>query len=393
MASAVNVSRRSPALHAGLVILALVPNTIVIPVIRAFVARVGPAGDWLPQAFMAASLLGAFLGGPLLAQAAERRGLRGWVAVGLLLLDAAMALLVVAQPPWPLLLAARCVQGAASVGAVSLLMGGGTTAAPDRARAAGVVAVGVVVALLVSIPLGAVLGKLGLHWPFYVGAASAFVAAVVAFALLPKDWEAQQSRVALLELWRAHVGLRGPAIVVAAERFGVGAFVVTLQLFGHHVLGMADGRVSRLFTVFLVAFALGTYPATRLGQRLGVRRMLSAGAVAYAVMFFLLGFAPEGLLELLMAVGGLGAAAIFGPALAIVADDVPDVTRGTAMAVVNAAGTLGMFLGNVTALALGELLLGWGASRGHAYAAVFGVAGVSQLIALAWVARGPAPRA
>lgn len=386
MTSAVNVPRRGPALHAGLVILALVPNTIVIPVIRAFVSQGWPGRDWLIQGFMAASLLGAGVGGPLLAQAAERRGVRGWAAVGLLLLDAAMALIVVTQPPWEIVLLARLVQGAASVGAVSLLMGGGTAAA-DRARAAGVVAAGVVVALLVSIPIGAVLAKSSLAWPFYAGAGSALVAALAALALLPKDWEARQSRTALVELWRAHAGLRGPAIVVGTERFGVGAFVVTLQLFGHHVLGVPDGRVSRLFTVFLFAFAVGTYPATRVGQRVGARTMLWAGGVAYAAMFFALGLVPVWGLDGLMALGGLGAAAIFGPALAIVAADVPDVTRATAMAVVNAAGTLGMFLGNLMALALGEALLGAGASRGQAYLAVFVVAGVLQLVALAWVAR------
>lgn len=371
--------RRSPALHAGLVILGLVPNTIVIPVIRAFVADAWPGQDWLAQLFMASSLLGAGVGGPLLAAAAERRGVRGRAAAGLLLLDAALALVVVSQPPWPLMLAARLIQGAASVGAVSLLMGGGTTAAPDRSRAAGVVAAGVVLALLVSIPAGAILAKQQLSAPFFAGAASAALAAALVFALLPADWEARQSKVALLELWRAHPGLRGPAVVVAAERLGVGAFVVTLQLHGHHVLGVPDARVSRLFTVFLVAFAAGTYPSTRLGQALGVRRMLAGGAVAYALMFAALGVIPASGLELLLAFGGLGAAAIFGPALAIVAEDVPDVARGTAMAVVNAAGTVGMFLGNVAALALSEALLAAGLARGSAYTVVFVVAGVVQL--------------
>jgi MFS family permease len=357
------------------VMAAMVPATIVIPVIRPFVARGWPGADWVFYAFMAVNLLGACLLGPLLAVRADRLGRRREYAAGLALLDGAMVVMVALMPPLPVMLACRFVQGASSVAAVSLLMG----AARGRGQsstATGLIGSAVVLALVVGIPLGAVLGRADPALPLFVGGAFGAVAAVGAFRGLP---DGASSRLPVGAVWRL-AGLRLPVVVVALERFSVGLFTVTLQLYAFHVLATPDGATSRWFSVFLVAFAVATVPFSRLGERLGRWRLVGGGALVYAGMFFALPALPAEWLSLALFAGGVGSAAIYGPSLTLVTGSVPGEARASAMSLLNAAGTFGMFLGNVVAGGIATAALTAGSSRALAYGLVFAVAGLSQLV-------------
>ena len=71
-------------LGALLVLGAMLPGTIVIPVVRSFVTAGWPGAEWLMHAFIAVNLLGAVVGGPLLAVKAKgvtrERVERTWLA-------------------------------------------------------------------------------------------------------------------------------------------------------------------------------------------------------------------------------------------------------------------------------------------------------------------------
>ena len=91
---------------------AMMPATVVIPVIRPFVAAGWPGEEWVFHAFMAINLLGACVVGPALAVWADRTGRRRALAGALALLDAAMIALVALKP-------ALAVMSAFSVSMVS----------------------------------------------------------------------------------------------------------------------------------------------------------------------------------------------------------------------------------------------------------------------------------
>lgn len=370
---------------AGLVFGAMLPATIVIPVVRRFVEAGWPGAEWLMHAFIAVNLLGACLGGPVLAVRAERAARRRWVAAASAGLDGALLLGVVAMPPLGVLLALRFVQGAFYIAAVSILMGSIRRAAKTGA-AMGLVGGAVVLSILVGIPLGAILGKVSPTLPLVVGGVVGVTTGLLTPVLLPAQTDAQQSAVTFRELLKAPL-LRGPTIVVALERFAVGAFVVTLQLYGH-VLEVPDDRVSGWFSVFLTVFALGTWPLARAGDRVDRWKLVAVGALVYGLSFFALPLAPVRVLSAVLAVGGLASAAIYGPSLGLAAVAVPAQSRASAMAVLNAAGTLGMFLGSTLAGVLSGVLIAGGVARATAYGLVFAMAGVVQLgsVAVAMVA-------
>jgi MFS family permease len=366
----------SLAAAGALVFGAMLPATIVIPVVRRFVEAGWPGAEWAMHAFIAVNLLGACVGGPLLAVRAERASRRRLVASVSAGLDGALLLGVATMPPLGVLLALRLVQGALYIAAVSILMGSVRRAAKTGA-AMGLVGGAVVLSILFGIPLGAILGKVSPTLPLVVGGAVGLTTGLLTPLLLPRDTDAQQSAVAFRALLRAPQ-LRGPTLVVALERFAVGAFVVTLQLYGH-VLGVPDDRVSTWFSVFLTVFALGTWPLARAGDRIDRWKLVGAGALVYGLTFIALPLAPVKAVSVVLAVGGLASAAIYGPSLGLAALAVPAPSRASAMAVLNAAGTLGMFLGSTVAGVASGVLIAAGFARATAYGLVFAMAGAVQL--------------
>ena len=364
-----------------LVLGAMLPGTIVIPVVRSLVTAGWPGSEWLMHAFLAVNLLGAVVGGPLLAVRAERIGRRRLVAGISAMLDGALLLVVTLYPPAWLLLALRFVQGCVYIAAVSILMG--TIRRQSKSAAAmGVVGFSVVLSILVGIPLGAILAKISPTLPLLVGGVIGVLTGLVALAVLPRSTDAQQSQVTFRSLIFEAPLLRAPTIVVGLERFAVGAFIVPLQLYGHHVLGVPDARINGWFSAFLAIFALGTWPMARLGDRVDRWKLIALGAVLYAASYVLLPFIPVGAIVGVLCMAGLASAAIYGPSLGLAAQAVPDTARASAMAVLNAAGTLGMFLGATLAGGLSGALLSLGYSRESAYTLVFVSAGVLQLISV-----------
>lgn len=357
------------------VMAAMMPATVVIPVIRPLVAAGWPAEEWIFHAFMAVNLLGACLLGPALAVLADRLGRRRALAGGLAVLDGVLVGLVALKPPLAVMLGLRFVQGAASVGAVSILMGSARGRQAGSA-ATGLVGSAVVLALVVGIPLGAVLGRSDPSLPLFVGGGIGVLAGALAFGVLP---DGVSSRLSGRDVWRAP-GVRLPVIVVGLERFSVGAFTVTLQLFAFHVLAVPDGTVSRWFTIFLVTFALSTLPLTRTGERVSRHALIAGGAIVYGVMFFSLLALDAAWIPVVLAVGGVASAAIYGPSLSLVSRAVPHEARGSAMGFLNAAGTFGMFVGNVVAGGVAAFALSQGFDRPVAYSVVFGIAGASQFV-------------
>ena len=369
-------------LGALLVLGAMLPGTIVIPVVRSFVTAGWPDSEWLMHAFIAVNLLGAVVGGPLLAVRAERIGRRRLVAGVCAMLDGALLLGVTLSPPVWLLLGLRFVQGAVYIAAVSILMG--TIRRQSKSPAAmGVVGCAVVLSILIGIPLGAILAKTSPGLPLLVGGVIGVLTGLIALVVLPKSTDAEQSQVTFKALIFDAPLLRGPTIVVGLERFAVGALIVPLQLYGHHVLGVSDSQVNGWFSAFLMIFALGTWPMARLGDRVDRWKLIGGGAVAYSASYLLLPFVPVQSIVLVLSMAGLASAAIYGPSLGLAAQAVPDTARASAMAVLNAAGTLGMFLGSTLAGGVSSLMLSAGVDRGRAYATVFVAAGVVQLFSVA----------
>ncbi|MBL8609313.1 MAG: MFS transporter [Myxococcales bacterium] len=362
----------------------MLSGMVVLPALRPLLAARG-AGEGAMHAFLSAGMFGAVLLVPLFGIVADRVVGRRSMAIALLAVDAAAALACAAPAPLWVSFAARFVEGAANVGALSMVM---SLDPSPHGRGMAAKGTAMMAALVVGSPLGGLLLGLGARAPF----AAAAVALTLAVPLVAGAPDAARPSP------RAPV-TASPSLFVAcglafAERFSVGAFVVTFALRAHSVLGMSDRAVSMAYAAMLVPFAAATYPVARLANRLSRGTMVLIGSVTYAAAFAVIAIGGPAAAVAALAVAGVASALVYAPALCYAATASSEGARGTRMALFHAAGCLGMALGPAFAGILGASLRRAAIADGPRHAAVLLVAGLAPLTAAALLRRHLAtPRA
>ena len=343
-----------------LVFAQMLPATLVAPAIRPLFALRHAGDEPAMHAFMSVNMLCAVVAAPLVGAWADRRGRRGALLGALALADALLLLLLPLGLPTPLVLLLRFVEGGAHVGGATLLLGeaaalarrdgdGPTGARSGRAagRVMGLAGAAIMLAVAAGSALGGLLVPLDVRAPFWCAAALA-----LAIALFGPRELAADVRRARPRLWHLLVTRRVLLVPVAAAfigRFTIGCLVVTFSLLAHRAHGLSDRAVGLLFTALTLPFALSTYPAARLGQRVPQSLLFGAGALVYAAALLGIAHAPTAGLLPLMIAAGLASALIFASTLCYAARLAPAHERSSAMALVNAAGCLGMVLGPAAA--------------------------------------------
>lgn len=335
-------SRALPAL----VFFQMLPATLLAPAVRPLFARYHANAEGAMHAFMSLNMVGAIVGAALLARVAHRKPVQA-----LTLLTALDALLLVAigSPiSTPLVLVARTVEGAAHVGAATILI---ATAARARqlgdARAIPVAGAALMLAVGLGSALGGLLVGVDVRAPYLVGAA--IIAAVgvsgVTFARRVESAPAPPSTTSFRAVAAAFHDLAVPVTAAFVSRFAIGCLIVTFALFAHRVHHLSDRAVGALFTLLTLPFALAMYPAGRIAEHMTRSGLLAGGVVVFAACLAVLGFVPAWALPFLMFASGIACAAIFAPTLCYAATLGSVPTRTTAMALVNAGSCAGMLLG------------------------------------------------
>jgi MFS family permease len=362
----------SPAVAAVLVFLSMLSSTLLIPAVRPFFAATHPSAEGGLFLFMSVNMLGAIVGAPLLGALADAMGKRWLVLVAAAVVDGAFLFLCSLPLDLGVVLGLRCVQGAANVAAVSLLMGLTTSRGVPVAGGA------TIAAIAVGAPLGTVLLPFGPEVPLQVGAMLPLVVAVAIGALQPAAPTGLPRRKGLRSAWSA-----APAgIFVFAERLAIGLFIVPFSLLCHDVRGFDDAFVGRLYAAFLVPFALATAAWSRFGAP--PVPSVVVGAVAYAIGLVAAARVDGvALLVVVLIIGGVGAAGVYAPALRSVAKLVPADRVGAAMGLVNALGALGMGLGGAGARAITKAAADGGADRAASLVWSLDVGAISLLVLVA----------
>lgn len=373
----------------ALVFFQMLPATLLAPAVRPLFARHHGGAEGAMHAFMSLNMVGAIAGAALLARAAHRRPVH---ALALLTALDAVLLVVIGSPiPTGLVLAARTIEGAAHVGAATILV---ATAARARqlgdTRAIPIAGAALMLAVGLGSALGGLLLGVDVRAPYLAGAAILTAVGVSGVVLArrmdPPAVAPSPSGAELRALRATFRDLAVPATAAFVSRFAIGCLIVTFALFAHRVHHLSDRAVGALFTMLTLPFALAMYPAGRIAERVTRSGLLAGGAFALAACLGALGFVPAWALPLVMVVSGIACAAIFAPTLCYAATLGRAPTRTTAMALVNAGSCAGMLLGPAVAGIIVAV------ARAHAmptrgYQAVFLLAAFTQLVWLAAVAR------
>lgn len=384
-------TRHAAALGVAL-FLAMLPVTMMVPVLKELISDRFATGSFWTHSFMSMNMMGAVLFAPLGGALADRLGRRKPILIIAACCDAVLLWLMPYQTSLGVLLSIRFVEGAAHILVVTALMAmAGDWADPKRpGRMMGVIGATLIFGTACGAPLG---GRIGEHMPllvFRIGAGLSLTVAILSMLVLrdaPMRPLAGRLRDAI-GLLKQRRELLVPYAYAFIDRFCVGVIVSGFVLFLGEVHGMSSASRGGLLGLFLFPFAFLCYPMGRLSDRIGRVVPMCAGSIGFGLVYASYGFLPPSMLPAAMVLSGVLSAAMFAPNLAMCADLAPAKHRATVYAGFNVAGSLGFICG--------PLVSGWVcgalAYRGDpllAYQTAFVIAGATEvlcaLVSLPWL--------
>ncbi len=389
-----------------LIFIQMLPATLLVPAIRPLFAAHHGGAEGPMHAFMSVNMLGAAIAVPFVGAWIDRVAHPRRLFAALAALDAALLVAICMPLPIGLVLPLRTLEGAAHVGAATVLIAEAATYARDRStgHTMGVAGAAIIGAVVLGSAVGGMLLRISVLAPFLAGACLAATACLGGLVSAPlaraRRSVDRRARVAL-SLLRERPDLWIPVTAAFVARFTIGCLVVTFALFAHRDHGLSDTAIGGLFALLTFPFALAMYPAARATDRGSTAAFLALGVGAYGIALAALAHAPTAGLPPLMLVSGLASAMIFAGTLCYATRFAGAADKGRAMALVNVAGCTGMLLGPMfagIASAIGRSAVGPTFGYRLAFYVAAGSLGMWLVVSSRWlIARArtesaPAPR-
>ncbi|MEK6709262.1 MAG: MFS transporter, partial [Nitrospinota bacterium] len=143
-----------------LVFLAVLPVTLLVPILKPLVADRYPVGPFAVHAFQSINMVGAMLAAPAAGWLADRAGRRMPLVAGAFLADAGLLLALNWAPSYATLMALRFAEGVAHIAALTWLMGAALALAQRGGERSGAMMGAVGASIIFAVALGAGLGGL-----------------------------------------------------------------------------------------------------------------------------------------------------------------------------------------------------------------------------------------
>ncbi len=364
----------------------MVPVTLPVPVLRELVTDRFEVSELATSLFMSINMIGALLTAPLSGVLADRFGRRRALLAGALVLDALCFFLLAAPVSFPVFLAIRFLEGIMHICALSVLLALASHALPDeqRGRALGVVGGCMMLGIAMGAPLGGVLGRSNVLLPLQLGGVLGLLTAGLAVWVV-REFNEHDERPNLGDIaraLRAHPSLLIPLAFAFVDRFTVGFFTTTFSLYLRRIYEFNSAEIGMAIAVFMIPFALFSYPFGRLTERFSLTLLLCVGSLFYGLATAAVGFIAPPALYGLMFVAGVMASVMFVPSMVMMTRLAPSHIRATALGAFNAAGSLGFILGPLCGGAISQAVAAQ-ANWLAGYRAAFVVAGFSELLCIA----------
>jgi len=285
--------------------------------------------------------------------------------------------------PFPGALAIRAVQGAATIGVLSLAMTMLMDLPGGHGRNMGAAGIAIGSGTALGAPVGGLLYGRGPFVPLATAAVLALAVVLLSTRLADRtpsggaDAREHGGLAGVVGRVRSTPGLVVPYAFGFIDRLSAGVFALAGTLYFRTVFELSPAATGAMLFLFFAPFALFQYPFGALSDRLGRARPVVLGSVGYGLGVVAVGVAPTVALVgvAMVAVGVVGA--LMSPAtMALVTDLAGEADRGVAMAGFNATGNVGFLAGVVLAGTVADAA---------GFTTVFVVAGAVE-IALAAVA-------
>ncbi len=341
------------SLPAVLILPAMMPGTMVVPVLKEIVKDRQAGGDIDVAVFISIAMLGAFLSAPIAGYLSDYLKNRCRLIAFFAILDGLFFwLLAAADTIWELLLL-RFLEGATGIFVISLLMASVADREYTTTKKAGAL-MGITGMLLMlgggfGLFLGGLCGQIDPLLPFYLAALFMFAVGIVALVWLKDVPFSSPERANFSDLkWlfskRPLVLL--PCLYAFTDRFTVGFVVSSFNIHLREQLLFDPSVAGLCMSLVLVPMGVLSYPASILTRRFGSLSFVLVGSLIYGFFLAISGFVSQLPYLLIVLLGcGIGAGLMFIPSLLWANHIAPKELRATVMALFMGSGSLGFLLG------------------------------------------------
>ncbi len=372
-----------------LVFLAVLPVTLLVPILKPLVLDRFPVGPFAAHAFLSINMISAILAAPAVGWIIDRIGRRQPIVVLAFVLDAILLLALGRAPSYAALMSFRFLEGITHIAALTGVMGAALTLThrnPKRAGGImGAVGAAIIFAVATGAGLGGALSKGGIHRPLIAAAVIGLIGALVSGWVLRHDRrvhprEGGRNLATLVQIVRREKAILIPCLFTFADRLLVGIIISSFNLYLVQTLGWSPKQFGFLMSTLLVPFGLLCYPFGKLSRIWSKSILIVAASVIYAAFVASLAWIDPGWLFPAMLLLGVISALNFSPSLAIVADLAGPENRSTAMGAFNSAGSLGFFIGPLLGGAIVQIAIGGGTPPVEAYPLAFIAGGAVSVL-------------
>jgi MFS family permease len=374
------------------IFLIMLPVTAVVPLLFELTEGRFPGRSELDRhLFMSANMAGSLLVALFVGLVSDRVGRRKPLVVPALFVYSGCLLMMYGSWPYPVQLGLRFIEGAAHMTALVLAM----TMIADKAsgthkgRAMGMAGAALSLGVAAGTVLGGRISPGSATSVFLIGGLLMLGVAVAATRVL-KDAELHRSAERLGDMARLAIqrlDLFIPYAFTFVDRLTVGFIISTVSLYFATVLGLPPAGIGVAMAAFLLPYAVLTYPAGWLCDRINPVALMAVGSLGYGTFLIALGFTGTDLLIPVMAGGGVIAALMLAPSLVLTVR-LAGAAQATGMGGFHLTGSLGFMLGPLLSVAILAGLRGLGLDP---YPAVFIVFGLFEigcvLLLLPWLLR------
>ncbi|MCC7002252.1 MAG: MFS transporter [Gemmatimonadaceae bacterium] len=302
--------------------LTLVPITLLVPGLTELVMETHGGTRFQSHLFVSLNQLAGIVAVPFAIRFHRRYpDTRRWI-VALLAVDAVAFLGMRAADSLGMLFFWRALDGMAHLPAVTFLMIAANRAGGQRRGASmGVVASALMIGVGVGAPVGGILIDRDPMLVYSVGAVLLGIAALSALAVQPTAMPLASPAPGSRYRWdRSRAAAYMPLAYGFADRFLIGVFVSTFTLFLTEVHGVSAASRGMLMSLFLLPFALLSWPAGRLTDRVGWYGPIVAANILFGVVYATYGVLPFEWLPVAMVLSGALSALMFAPSLVLVSE-------------------------------------------------------------------------
>ncbi len=383
-----------------LVFFAVIPVTLLVPILKPLVLDRFPVGPFAAHAFLSINMVSAILAAPVVGLIIDRIGKRQPIVVIAFVLDSFLLLGIEWAPSYAALMSIRFLEGITHIAALTGVMGAALTLAHrNPARSSGIMgAVGgsIIFAVATGAGLGGALSSGGIHRPLVAAAVIGLIGALVSGWVLRHDRRVLPTKggrnlAELFRIVRKDSATFIPCLFTFADRLLVGIMISSFNLYLVQTAGWSPKQFGFLMSTLLFPFGLLCYPFGKLCRTWSKSILIVSASLLYAIFVSLLGWIPTDWLFPSMLLLGVISALNFSPSLAIMTDLAGSEIRSAAMGAFNSAGSLGFFAGPLLGGGIVQFMLSTGAPAAEAYKMAFiaggGVSIITTLIAIPFLIR------